>query len=178
MASLSQVQFLLSGTDGKTGGAIGAVRVLSQTATGITTLSGVTIDDAMGNAVGDGTLSFTYATTKLTWTPYGGSSGTAVDVSSDGTYAIQAANDGGYLEVTVVASSLPGANVSNTITIAGQDQKVFDDWTKDETDAGTTRHRCLYFKNTGAESLKSGKLWVNTNVFLRHLVISPVWEFT
>ena len=71
------------------GGDISSARILSQSSSGLTTLTGVTIDDAMGNTPGAGTLTYSDATTSLTWQPFGGSVGAAVDVSANGVYAIQ-----------------------------------------------------------------------------------------
>jgi hypothetical protein len=146
------------------GGAISSVRVLSQTATGLTTLTGVTIDDALGNTPGDGTLSYTSSTKSFTWTPYGGSVGTAVAVAESGTYFVQGANNGGGLAITVVYASLPTANTSNTITIANQTQKLFLDTTKAQSDAGLTRYHGFYVKNTHATLPMVGiKLWIAEN---------------
>ena len=145
------------------GGAIGTTVILSQSGAGITTLTGVTIDDANGNALGDGSLIFNFTNTTLTWTPPSGSVGTAVDVSADGGYAIQGANDGGLLEVTIVASLLPGANTTNTITIGRQSNKVQDNVTKDESDVGMTDYRLVYLKNNSADTKKEVKIWIGTN---------------
>jgi hypothetical protein len=146
------------------GGAISSARILNQQATGLTTLTGVTIDDALGNGVGAGTLTYTDSTTSLTWQPFGGSVGTAVDVSVSGSYFIQGANSGGGLCVTVVSASLPTSNTSNTITIANQTQKLFLDQTKAESNAGVTKYHCFAIKNTHASmSMIEVKLWVASN---------------
>jgi hypothetical protein len=164
MANLAEIKFYLSGTDGTVGGAKGANQVLSQTATGITTITGVTINDAAGNNEGNGSLSFTSSTQKLTWTPPSGTAGTAVDVSVNGTYALQGGSNGGVLIVTVVAASLPGANLSNTIAVVNIANEVFDDVTKAESYAGVTRYRAVYFCNTSAaDAKKLAKLWIASN---------------
>lgn len=146
------------------GGAISSARILSQSATGLTTLTGVTIDDGLGNDVGDGTLSYVASTKKLTWQPYGGSVGTAVDVSANGSYFIQGANSGGGLCVTVVAANLPTSNTSNTITIANQTEKFFLNQSKAESNAGVTKYHCFAIKNTHATlDMIEVKLWVAEN---------------
>ena len=144
--------------------------VLSQLATATTTtISGVTLGDSAGNAIGDGTLTFTYSATAptLKWTPYGGSIGTAVTVSVSGTYLVQGGNDGGHIIVTVVAASLPSSNKTDTIAITAQDQKIFDDVTKAESDTGKTYYRCLYLHNSGTtattDDKKTIKIWIEEN---------------
>lgn len=129
------------------GGAASSVRVLSQTASALTTLTGVVIDDAAGNSPGAGTLTYTASTTSFTWQPFGGSTGTAVVANANGRYFIQGANNGGGLCITVTFASLPTATTSNTVTIANQTQKLFADQTKAESDAGVTKYHCFFVKN-------------------------------
>ena len=162
MADLSDVRFYLSGTDGKTGGAKGTVEILSQSATGITTITGVTINRASGNGVGAGTLYYYTATKTLAWSPNGGTLGAAVDVSVNGTYAIQGGSVGGVLVVTVVSASLPGSDLTNTITVANIANEIFSDVTKAQSNAGVTRYRCVYFCNSVSDKV-SGKLWIDAN---------------
>jgi len=162
MADLADLKFLKP-TSPLLGGAIGIVEILSQAATGITTLTGVTIPNASGNAIGNGTLTFNLTNTTLSWTPPSGSAGTAVDVSADGTYAIQGANNGGVVTVTVIASSLPGANTSNTIKIEAIANGYFDDVTKDESDVGMIDYRLVYIKNDSVDTKKEVSLWVASN---------------
>lgn len=146
------------------GGAISSVRVLSQTAAALTTLTGCTLDDSLGNGIGIGTLSFTATGTTLTWQPYGGSVGAAVNVGAGGKFFIQSASNGGGLDVTVVAASLPTSNVSNSVTIANQTQKLFLDQTKAESDAGVIKYHGFYIKNTHATlSMVDVKLYVAEN---------------
>jgi hypothetical protein len=161
MANLAELKWYLSGgstgagntdTTKSTGGVITTTQILSQLATAATTtITGITLGDAAGNGLGDGVLSYTYSATTptLRWTPYQGSSGTAVDVSVNGTYALQGGNNGGTLVVTVVSASLPGANKSDTVTITAQSGKIFDDVTKAQSHAGLTEYRCIFLKNTG-----------------------------
>lgn len=145
------------------GGVVSSTQVLSQSATGITTLSGVTIDNAMGNAVGNGTLTYTSSTGLITWSPLNGTTGQGVDVSVDGTYFVQGGSNGGALVITVVATSLPTSTTSNTITIANLDNKMFSDVTEDQSDVGTDFYHCFALKNTGAKKKKAVTIWVDTN---------------
>jgi hypothetical protein len=170
MANLAEMKWYLSGgatgtgntdTTKSTGGVITTTQILSQLATAVTTtITGVTLGDAAGNTLGNGTLTYTYSATAptLRWTPYQGASGTAVDVSVNGTYAIQGANNGGILVVTVVSASLPGSSKSDTITITAQSAKIFDDVTKAQSHAGLTEYRCIYLKNTGTVATTDDKI--------------------
>ncbi len=166
MADLADIQLLLSGTDGTTGGAIGSNEVLSQTATYKTTaITGVTLADAAGNGIGDGTLTYTHSSTSLTWVPNNGGAGTAVDVvtDGDGTYVIQGSSDGGFIDCTIVGASLPTSNTTVTVTIAEDMNEIYDDVTKDESDSGVTRYRCIYYKNNSSDAKKAAKLWISSN---------------
>lgn len=173
MADLSDLAIRLSGGASNTdpaaalGGVMSTVAggiVDSQTASAPTTLTGVVIDDAAGNTLGDGTLAFNSTNTTLTWTPPSGFVGSAVDVSSNGTYAIQGASNSGYVVVTVTASSLPGSDITNTITITANDNNLFDDVAKADALAGDTEYRCVYLENThGTDSVIATKVWIDTN---------------
>lgn len=169
MASMAELGTRLTGgasnadVTQSTGGVVSSTEVLSQSASGITTLTGITLDNGMGNAVGDGTLTYTASTTSITWTPKSGATGTAVDISADGTYFVQGGSNGGALIITVVAASLPTSTVSNTITIANLDNKMYADVSKDESDVGTTIYHCFALKNTGTDQKKSVTLWINSN---------------
>lgn len=146
------------------GGAISSVRVLSQSTTAIALLTGVTIDDGMGNGIGAGTLTFAASTKLLSWTPYGGSTGTAVDISVNGAYFVQGASNGGGLAITVVAASLPTSNVSVTTTVANLTEKLFLSQTKDESDSGVTKYHCFAIKNAHATDKMVGiKLYISAN---------------
>ena len=147
------------------GGAISSSRVLNQSTSGLSLITGVTIDDATGNTPGAGTLTYTYSGKTLTWTPYAGASGTAVAVGADGRYFIQGAGTGaGGLAITVVNASLPGSNVSDTITVANQTEKMFKNLTKAETLAGVTKYHCFAVKNIHASmSMLSILEWIAAN---------------
>jgi hypothetical protein len=172
MSSLGYLETRLSGGATNTnaakslGGPMSSQRVLSQSATAPTTITGVTIDDAAGNAEGAGTLTYTYSATvpSLRWTPPSGSAGTAITVSSNGKYALQGASNGGLLFVTVVAASLPSSNQTNTITIANLANKVWDDVSKAEALAGDTEYRCLYLFNAHTtDTMADVRVWRHTD---------------
>jgi hypothetical protein len=169
LARLNELQFFLSGGSigaannditKSTGGVLTTTRILSQTATGLSPPTGVTYGDAVGNDVGSGTLTYTYSATAptLRWTPPNDSIGSAVDVAVSGTYEIQGANNGGGIFVTVDAGALPGANTTDTVTIAAQSLKLFDTVTKAQSLAGLTEYRCIFVKNTGTVSTTDDKV--------------------
>ena len=104
MATLADLKLVHSGGAANTsaaadlGGAIstaGAKDILSQTSTATTTITGVTVNDAAGNAEGIGTLFFDSGNKTLRWTPPSGSAGSVVDVSANGNYSIQGGGTGG-----------------------------------------------------------------------------------
>jgi hypothetical protein len=171
MANLSDIKRYLSGGASNSepkvsfGGAISSTQIKNQTATRSTSLiTGVTIDDAAGNAIGTGTLSFNGTGKTLTWAPPNSTSGTAVDVSVSGTYAIQGPSNGGYVSVTVVGSSLPGSSVSDSVAITALANALWDDVSKAESNVGSIEYRCEYFKNTHAsDSLIDFKVWISEN---------------
>lgn len=168
MASMAELQVRLTGGASNSviansiGGVVSSVQVLSQTATGLTTLTGVTIPNAMGNAVGLGTLSYTATGTTITWTPFNGTTGTPVNIGVDGTYFVQGGSNGGAVVLTVVAASLPGSATSNNITIADVSNAMFADVTKDQSDSGLSVYHCFSLKNTGTDQKKSVTIWIDT----------------
>jgi hypothetical protein len=173
MANLADFLVRLSGGAANTdptlalGGAMSTVvggKVLSQTQTGLT-ITGVTIVDVMGNAVGSGSLFFDQSANTLRWTPPSGTAGTPVDVTGDGDYAIQGGADGGVLLVTIVNASLPGSDATNTLVIANRTLNVFDNVSKAEAKAGDTEYRGLYFENSApaADDMTDAKFWVENN---------------
>lgn len=174
MANLSHFQIFLSGGGANTdplasiGGAMSTVsggRVLSQAATN-PNLTGVTVEDAMGNGIGAGTLTYTASGTLLRWQPAGGTAGATVNVgaAASGTYAIQGGNNGGVLLVSCTLASLPGADSSRSVTISNQTQQVFDDVTKTQSRDGKTSYRGIFFKNVDATDLMiDSRYWVEQN---------------
>ena len=173
MASLGDLKVRLSGgasnvdPNAALGGVMSTVAgglVDSQTGTGLTTITGVVIDDAMGQAVGAGSLFFDDSANTLRWTPPSGTAGTAIDVGTDGVYAIQGGNDGGILVVTVTAASLPSSDQTNTVTIANIANNIYDDVSKADAQAGDTEYRGLYWENShAADSMVDGKWWLENN---------------
>jgi hypothetical protein len=132
------------------GGAKSSEIVRSKTCSAPSNVTGVTILDAPGSSNGSGTLSYTASGTLLTWTPAGGSASVAVNVGTDGRYALKGVNAGatdGYLFVSVTAASLPGSNVTDTITVASAVNKMWEDILPAESYAGQTDYHGFYVHN-------------------------------
>lgn len=172
MGSLADIEIRFSGgaantdPDAALGGSISTDadgELLSQSVTAPTTITGVTVNNAAGNTVGDGSLTYTSAATSLKWQDSLGTVGTAVDVSVTGDYAIQAGG-GGFLDVSVVATNLPGSNTTNQLTVANVVNDFFDDVSKAESNTGDVEYRCFFYKNNHAsESIVNNKLWIDEN---------------
>jgi hypothetical protein len=128
------------------GGDLSSERILAQSTTALTNITGVVIDYAGGNPTGAGTLTYVNAAKTLQWQPYGLTAGVAVNVPADGRYALF--GEDGELLVTVDYSSLPGTNQSDGVTVANIANEVWDDVTKAESFAGDVEYRCTYFTNT------------------------------
>lgn len=127
------------------GGIMSSVKIPSQTATGIGALTGCSIMYAAGNPLGVGTLSFVASTSMITWSPFGGAPGDAVNLTMDGRYVIRSGL--GYLVLDVTFASLPVANTNANTTIANAANALFDDVTGQESFEGDTEYRCYYYKN-------------------------------
>ena len=115
-------------------------------------VTGVTIDAVADmNGTGNGTLTYTNATTVLQWTAPSGTIGAAVDVSIDGTYTLYDSDTNKWITVTVVAASLPGSDQSDSLTLSRTAEDVIYDIKGAESDAGATRYFPILAKNeTGA----------------------------
>lgn len=171
MASAANLKFILSGGAANTspaaslGGAIstaGGGVILSQSITA-STIGGVTYDDAAGNALGNGTITYTTSGTTLQWTPPGGSIGPAVNITPSGAYTVYGADGLGHVKITSVTGSFGGNATQNPI-IANQTNKLFDDIARAESVAGDVEYRCFYIKNAHAsESMTGMKLWISSD---------------
>lgn len=165
--SIGDLQIVLSGGGGNAsqaaslGGAISTSKVISQTTTAPNLVTGVTILDAMGNAEGVGTLKWDTATTSLMWKPFGGTAFNGLVITDSGTYTIGSTS--GYIIVSVVAASLPGSTVQDSITVSNATNRAFDNITAMESLNGDAEYRCFYVKNTHAtQTAYDVRLWVKS----------------
>jgi hypothetical protein len=152
--NIAYMEFRLSGGTANTapgsslGGQRSSERIFSQSTSALSNITGVEIEYAAGNALGNGTLAFDIDLVTLRWTPNGGTAGTVVDISAGGKFTIKGGGDNGLLLVDVVASNLPVGDESDTVTIANIANELWDDVSKAESFAGDTEYRCLYIYNT------------------------------
>lgn len=155
--NIAYLELRLSGGTGNTdpnaslGGDVSTERIQSQTATGISNVTGVAIDYAGGNATGNGTLTWTEPANTLTWTPPSGTIGTAVaiDIAANAKYTIKGGGSNpGYINVSTTFGSLPTTTQSDTIACANVANELFDDVSKAESYTGDSEYRCWYYKNT------------------------------
>lgn len=139
-----------------------STEVVSLSATAPVNITGVTVDYVSGkNGEGSGTLTFTSSGQTLQWTPPGGSIGTAVSIGSDGSYLIEGASDAcKSLRVTVVAASLPGSNQTDSITLAREYNKQFDNVSSSEATAGDTEYRALMIRNVNAAAISDLAVYI------------------
>jgi len=172
MSSAADLKFVLSGGAANTSPAAALGGAISTDANGViksqsitaSTIAGVTYDDAAGNALGNGTVTYTLTGQTLQWTPPSGVIGPAVAVGTNGIYTLYGADGLGQVKVTIVAASLPGAGTTQNPTIANQTNKLFDDVARLEAVAGDIEYRCFYVKNAHAsESMTGVLLWIDTN---------------
>jgi hypothetical protein len=168
-ASMAELKLFLTGgalnasVPDSTGGVVSSTEILSQSTSSLSTLTGITINNATGNAEGDGTLAYNATAQTITWTPPSGTTGSAVDISSNGTFFVQGGSSGGALIITVVAASLPSSTTSNTVTVTNLSEKLFTNVSKDLSYAGVTRYHCFALKNTGTDAKKDVTIWIASN---------------
>lgn len=116
------------------------------------TIPGLTINHASRNPEGVGTLSYTAATTTVTWTnPLGVV--THTKLSSSGEYAV-GTNTSGYLRLTVAYPSL-GPDATQPVTIYNLRNTLFGKPDDAELPTGTTDYRALYLVNRSAATLEN-----------------------
>lgn len=114
------------------------------TFSGAPNITGITLREADGNAIGTGTLTYTASTKRLTWQPYGGGYD-FVTITGDGLYFVGPLDS--YLMVEVVFVALPSTNKTDSIVIAAHPQNIFDDVDYAQWDAGVIEYRGLYIEN-------------------------------
>lgn len=139
------------------GGVKSSVAVLSQAVAPVTPISGITVADAAGNPLGNGTLKYYYQGKTASWTPPTGAEGVPVSIGANGTYLLRGANTtDGYVIVTVVSASLSNAyNFTTLAAVTNQVGLFLPAVDKDTAFAGATQYYCYYLENAGASTIKS-----------------------
>jgi hypothetical protein len=166
--NLAYLEFRLSGgaantdPDASLGGIMSSQRIYSKSATGVSNITGITIDDAPGTANGAGTLAYTASTKSFVWTPNGGTAGASTAVTEDCRIAVP--GSAGWLFLTVDFSELPVGNQSDTITVAALANELWDDIGKAESYDGDTEYRCLYVTNAhDADPFIGAKIYIGSD---------------
>lgn len=166
--NLAYLELRLSGgaantdPDASLGGIMSSERIYSKSATGISNITGVVIDDAPGSANGAGTLAYTASTKSFVWTPNGGTAGASTAVTEDCRIAVPGST--GWLFLTVDFSELPAGNQSDTITVSALSNELFDDIAKAESYDGDTEYRCFYVCNGhDADPFIGAKIYIGSD---------------
>jgi hypothetical protein len=117
----------------------------------------ITVNDAIG------VITYTTATTLLQYTAPGDTIGSGVDIGIDGTYTIRSSDPSLYIEVTVVAASLPGTDETDNLTITRGDNidNLFDTVSIAEGAAGDIEYRALIVKNEQASILTAFEIYID-----------------
>lgn len=122
-----------------------------------TNVTGVTLNRAgHENGAGSGTLAFSNAATTLTWqAPSDSNPGAAVDVSAGGTFILYSEDENKWIGVTVIPGSLPGADQTDTLTLAVPDGEVLPDMEGYETTmvGGKTRYHLVVVQNSDPSNI-------------------------
>lgn len=136
-------------------------RVWAQTATATDSgsISGVTVNGANGNVLGNGALSYNATDVTLSWAGANSTPKTAVDVSAGGDFAL-ISSSGGVLVVTVDETALPGSGAIVYYTITDDIANVFADVTNVQSDDGITQYRWIVVKNGGSTSMRDVTFWL------------------
>lgn len=149
-----------------TGGVKSSTVVLMQSTSSGTTIPGITLGDAAGNTIGNGTLAYTAASKTVTWLPPGETiPGTPVGINANGTYLIRGNGlSAPHILITVVSASLSGAtNYSAVVAVANQVALFLPAVSKDTALAGATEYYLYYLDNIGATTIKSAAIQVMTD---------------
>lgn len=149
-----------------TGGVKSSVVVLSQSATIISSIPGVTAYNASGNSTGSGTLTYSYIGKTITWTPPGQTiPGSVVSIGSTGRYLIRGSGvTNGYVIIDVVSGSLSSSfDYVSSVTIASLTALMLPAVGKDTAYAGGNEYFLYYLLNNGATTIKSVAIQVQTD---------------
>lgn len=144
------LEWRLSGGSGNTnpnaslGGAMSSERIVSQSAAGVSNITGVTMLFAAANSEGAGTLTYINSSKSFRWTPPGGSIGIAKSCAEDCRLALFGDGGIGKVDIDVDFSALPGSDQTDTITIANVLNELFDNVSESDSFNGDVEYRCYY----------------------------------
>jgi hypothetical protein len=149
---------------GSLGGIISNTRVTSQVVSTPSAVTGVTITAAFNNAQGVGVLTWSSATTTLSWRPPSSVTTYGVVVSAPGSYTV-GGSDG---SITVTTATLPSVFRTDSLNVSFASGNVFDSVAAVDSLVGSVEYRCLYVKNTSTEASA-----VDTRVWIKSLTSGP-----
>lgn len=165
--NLAYLEFRLSGgaantdPDASLGGIMSSQRILSKSATALSNITGITIDDAPGVAEGTTITLQYYSSSKTIRAVVGASANPYVSLTEDARIALPA--DAGYIFMTVDYSALSASNQTDTITVSALQNQLFDDIAKTEAYDGDVEYRCAYLVNThSTDDFLGAKIYIST----------------
>lgn len=164
-----------------------------------TTFTGI----APTTPLGTGTLRYVSATQQLFWTAPGDTEGTGVSVSSSGVYTVYSNDTAYWVKITVVYAALPGADISDSISISSLYGKTIPRFSAKDTlhrdmlgtgtpsvtnphglslsdlNGGTLEHADLYHKNgISCDADKSALGQLSCAIVANHIEIVNLGGYT
>lgn len=149
-----------------TGGVKSSTAVLSQSATIAASIPGITSIDAAGNAVGTGTLGYSFAGKTVSWIPPGETvPGAAVSIGTNGRYLVRGSGSlNGYVIIDVVSASLSSVtNYTSAVTVYNKSALFLPAVAKDTAYAGATEYFLYYLDNVSAGTIKNVSIRILTD---------------
>lgn len=140
----------------------GAKYMVSQITPAPVVISGVTVINTWGNPIGNGTLYWNPNNSTLSWREPNGGSFNGKIISGDGVYTL--GSTAGFITVNVVELSLPVAETTETLSVIGNNENLFDSVDEATSLVGNTFYRCLYLLNNNAvDTAPNVRVWIDTN---------------
>jgi hypothetical protein len=128
-------------------------------------ISNITVEHVAGlNGPGTGTLTATGDDT-LTWTPPGGTAGTAVTIADSETKVIEGGGSDGaskYVRVTRTSATALSGAATLTLTDVLNNVVGFDNISSAQAASGVTQYRAIFLRNAGAVPADSVKVKIGT----------------
>lgn len=130
---------------------LGVVSGQKATISGTPNITGLTLCECDGNALGNGTLEYTASTGLLKWTR-SDASFDFITLGGDDYYLIGSAVS--FLVVNVITALMPkSGTTTDTVAITANTQDLFDDLDYTQWNSGCVEYRGLYLKNTSGSTI-------------------------
>lgn len=125
-------------------------------------LAGIRIRFVSGeNGIGDGVLKATGASA-ITWTPPGGTAGTAVTIANGETLLVEGADTDKYVRIgRTSATDLTGEEVVHCLD-QFNGAVGFDNVTSAEASAGDVEYRAIFLENVGSTTMDNVTVWLES----------------